>query len=225
MRILLPLLPLLPACSLGLTPDTGQVVQGSPELPTDLTESGYDALNGLTYAAALAETEVVEPPGLSAVLTGLASESMLLHVRLASTTGLALAIALSDGEGQQAVCEPVFDLPVATWTAPWEFRLEDGAFAMPIGGQPVSLSGVLLEGTIAEDGSSMSSTTITATLDTRDLLGGALPEGTDVCALVEQLDGECLPCEDGEVACAALELRISPQRTDIDFDPSLDGCE
>ena len=183
-----------------------------------------DDLSGRTYAAWISDVVAIEPMGLGVALADVEAAAMLLHVIDADDAGMSMAITLSDVDGYQDECEPVSALPDAGWEDELAFTINEGSFALPVGGKPMTLSKLAMTGQITDDGSAMEATTLTAEIDTRDLNGGAFGENVDVCIIVEQLGSTCHPCPDGVEACTDLILELSPVEVDVDFDPGLSGC-
>jgi hypothetical protein len=214
--------PMLAACGggIGLAPG----VISETESPMTMA----DGLTGRTYAAWLTEVVAVEPMGLGIALADVDAAALLLHVVDSSEDGMAMAITLSDGEGFQSACEPVSELPAADWATSddvaLDFSIDEGSFALPVGGKLMTLSGLSMDGAIIDDGTAMETTTLAAEIDTRDLNGGAFGDDVDVCIIVEQLGSTCYPCPDGEEACTDLVLELAPVEVDVDFDPSISGC-
>lgn len=212
------LLPFLTACGgIGLSPAYTLTAE---------TESMADDLAGRTYAAWMSDVVAVEPMGLGLALADVEPAALLLHVVESDAEGMSMVITLSDAEGQQSICEPVEALPRARWQAEntLDFFIDEGSFALPVGGKPMVLSDMEMLGQVAEDGSTMNTTTLTAEIDTRDLNGGVFGENVDVCIIVEQLGSECHACPDGVESCTDLVLELSPVEVDLDFDTSLSGC-
>lgn len=181
-------------------------------------------LSGLTYATPMAELQVLQPAGLQALLGDQSEATLLFHVLDEDLDKLTLAMTMGDAAGDQDACTPVFVLPEADWTTNPELEIVGGRTEIEIANQPVALESLGLEATVRADGGAWESVHIRTLLDTRDLLGGSLPEGTDVCELVENMDGECRECADGELACAVLELQLQTRLVETDFDPQPSGC-
>ena len=212
-------LPLLAACgTIGLAPDyTTDALASESEVMAD-------GLTGRTYAAWLSDVVAVEPMGLGIALADVDAAALLFHVTEADASGMSMVLTLSDEQGQQSICEPISTLPEAGWSSGMAFSIAEGSFELPVGGKPMTLSDLNLNGEIINDGTEMASTTLFAEIDTRDLNGGAFGENVDVCIIVEQLGSECYACPDGVESCTELVLELSPVEIDVDFDPSLSGC-
>lgn len=211
-------LPLLAACgTIGLSTDY------TDDALVSEAESLADDLTGRTYAAWLSDVVAVEPMGLGVALADVDAAALLFHVTEADASGMSMVLTLSDEQGQQSSCEPVSSLPEAGWSDGMAFSIDEGSFDLPIGGKPMTLFDLHMNGEIINDGAEMASTTLLAEIDTRDLNGGAFGEDVDVCIIVEQLGSECHACPDGVEACTELILELSPVEIDLDFDPSLSG--
>lgn len=199
---------------------------GSLDASLDESEQTVQADDGLvnvemagrTYSTHLAELAVLEPSGLQPLLEQAAEEELLFHVVDEGDDRLDIVMTVAGRDGAQDVCQPVYSLPQADWTNP-DFYIEDGETEIAVAGQPLVLDQLDLEAKVTADGQVWEEAVLTSIIDTRDLLGGSLPEGTNVCHLVEELGGACLACSDGEEACATLQLGLEAALVDIDFDP------
>jgi len=218
--LLLAALLLLSACGLGLEPmDTGALsaAQGGDPVSVDLA--------GRTYAVPLSQVTVLEPAGLQAVLPQVATSDLLFHVSDEATDTLDLVMSMAAADGAQDPCQPVYSLPAAAWRNP-ELDIQDGTTRIDIAGQPLTLSRLNMQATVSTDGGRWDTAELAAFIDTRDLLGGSLPEGTDICGIVENMGGTCEACDDGVEACSWLRMELQATETDISYDPSVDahGC-
>jgi hypothetical protein len=216
--VLLPVM--LTACGYGLD---GMIVHddlGVVEPPVEVV------LEGATYAVALDDVTVIEPPGLATVFEELDTGTVLFHVVREEAKIIDLAIALGDTDGRQSECEPVHALPPADFSGnPW-LEIHGAALPLSMGGHPVSLDYMGLTAFFSPDGEEWQSGTLSAVLDTREL-APLFKDGTDVCALVEGMEGVCEPCSDGAIACVDVELdNVVGHQVPIRFDPDLDtsGC-
>ncbi len=218
---LAPLL-LLAACGLGLQPLTGDDVDAGPD--ADLGDQVTVSLAGRTYAADLADVEVLEPAGLDPLLHEAVDGTLLFHVTDEEADRVGLAMTLGDADGRQDTCTPVYDLPAADWTGNPALAIDDGAAEIDIAEQPVSLSKLSMVTLVTPDATEWENTHLRALVDTRDLQGGSLAEGTDVCGLVEDLGGECRHCDDGAQVCAVIELTMDLYEVDTAFDMDAGGC-
>jgi len=181
-------------------------------------------LTGRTYSTPIADLTVLEPAGLQVLLTDASQGELLFHVADEQAAELDIVMTLSTSGGDQDPCQAVYTLPGADWSTNPEFSIQDGTTEIDVAGQPLALHHMDLDGRISTDGDLWESAILTAVIDTRDLLGGSLPQDTDVCALVEQLGGTCQTCTDGVDACATLQLEMDATRVDMDFDMAAGGC-
>ena len=216
--VLLPVI--LTACSYGLDGLSVEEDLGLLEPPVEVV------LEGATYAVSLSDVTVIEPPGLATVFEELDSGTVLFHVVREDATIIDLAVALSDVDGRQSACEPVHSLPPADFTRnPW-LEIHGAALPLSMGGHPVQLDYMGLTALFSTDGEEWEAGTLSSVLDVREL-APLFRDGTDVCALVEGMEGVCEPCADGEVACVDVELgNVVARQVPIRFDPHLDtsGC-
>ena len=212
--------PLLAACAYGLD----DFVVSDDILPVEPPVEGL--LEGTTYSVPLGQVTVLEPVGLATVFEELTSGPLLFHVVQDRGQSLEVAIALGDLEGRQSECEPVHWLPLADFSHdPW-LEIQGAWLSLTLGGEPVILDYLDMTILFAGDGERWEAGSLSAVLDTRQL-SSLFKEGTDVCALVEGMDGSCVPCSDGEETCAVVELEgLTARKVPISFDPTLDttGC-
>ncbi len=181
-------------------------------------------LSGRTYDVSLHEIEVVEPAGLGPVVQAAAEGTILFHVVDEDLDRLSVVMTMGDIRGDQVDCNPIYDLPEADWTTNPQLNIRNGRTQIEIAGQPLNLRELSIETTITPDAAAWSSLRLRTLIDTRELLGGSVSEDSDVCALVEGMDGECIACPDGELACAVLELAFEATESDVDFDLDADDC-
>ena len=183
------------------------------------------SLEGETYLLDFADVATSTPLGLANLLTVVDGDGILVHVRSEGSVSLEMVLALSDTTGSQSVCEPVHPLPDADWTNP-VFVSGPKVAEFSLGGSPAFVEDFSFAGTFADDGEGIEDFELGGVVDVRHLTSETLGEG-DVCALVEQIGGECLPCSDGEMTCVEMAIGVAyAERVDIDFDPVLDtsGC-
>ncbi len=215
--MLLPVL--LTACGYGLD---GLIVEDDAVLepPVEVV------LEGSTYAVDLTAVTVVEPPGLATVFDELDAGPALFHVLREDGEIIELAIALGAADGRQSECEPIHILPPADFSRnPW-LEIHGAALPMSLGGHPITLDYMGLTTLFATDGEEWLSGTLSAVLDVREL-EPLFKEGTDICALVEGMEGTCEPCADGVETCVDVALdEVVGRQVPIRFDPELDtsGC-
>lgn len=212
------LLATLAGCgSLGLDP-AYDIEEGTEAGDYDELDQVDVPLTDRTYAAPMADIRVLQPSGLDTLLHDNVSGALLFHVADEDLDRLSIMMTMGDEDGRQDPCVAVYSLPEADWTTNPEFAIEGGRTEIEIGSQPVSLTSLSLESVVSSDGAEWETAHIRTLLDTRDLLGGSLSEDTDVCALVENMGGECRECDDGVQACAVLELELTAYEVAVSFD-------
>lgn len=220
---------MLSACGdIGLvaSPDDHVVSAGAPGDSAEEVEEAAPrvqaGLAGRTYRVDLTSVQAVQPSGLSALMATSGSDFLLFHVLDESADELSMVVTLAASDGRQNPCEPVQSLPTADWSGNPRFSIERGSVGMRIGGEDVTLYETRLAATVAEDATLFSDGDLEATIDTREL-GDALGE-TDVCELVEAMDGSCTACDDGAVRCVEVILaEIIGVEVNFGFDPENDG--
>ena len=192
-------------------------VEGPPPL--------MDSIQGQTFLLDFADVQHTVPSGLANMATVFGGKGLLLHVVAEADEHLDMAVALSDEAGNQNGCETVQPLPSSDWTNP-SFETAPISTELSLGGEPVLVESFELEGMFADEGYCVEGLRLAGVFDMRDLGPDALGDG-EACAIVEQLNGTCLPCKDGQYSCVEIELNASyAERVDIPFDPLLDtsGC-
>ncbi|RME25866.1 MAG: hypothetical protein D6798_07965 [Deltaproteobacteria bacterium] len=213
---------LLAACGLGLEPLTPDELDAGPD--SDLGDPVTVSLTGRTYAADIAGITVLEPEGLGPLMQETVKGTLLFHVTADRGDQVDLVLTLGDDQGRQDPCTKVYALPSADWTGNPALAIEDGTTRIDIAERPVDLSSLSMVALVRDDGQEWTNTHIRTLVDTRDLQGGSLPEGTDVCGLVAELGGECMVCDDGEPVCAVLELAMDMVEVDTGFDLDAGHC-
>jgi hypothetical protein len=182
-------------------------------------------LTGRVYGITLANLDVVEPPGVGALLAQEVDRDLLVYVAEETAASLTFAVALAAANGAQDPCETVRTFPVADWSDNPYFVAGPGVLEASFGGSPASFRDLELTGTFDADGGAWREGTLSAELDTRELapaLGGL----GDLCELLADLGGTCEPCGDGADACFTLRVEdvVATQRsTSFDIDPSCAG--
>lgn len=190
--------------------DGAETDDGLPLTSVDLT--------GRLYSMSAEDMTVTEPPGLAGLWDQVLSTPLLVYVEAETVDELRLNTALANADGTQNLCEKVREFPDADWTENPVFAAGPGAFDTSFAGSAATVRDVKLSGVIDEYGFGWRDGTLDATLDTRELqpaLGGL----DDVCALVEDLGGECFACTDGEIACFTLSIEdVTARYVDAGFD-------
>ncbi len=195
--------------------------QALDEGPAPLMEP----IEGQTFLIDFADVQHTVPSGLANLSSIFGGKGLLLHVVAEADEHLDMVVALSDEAGNQNGCETVQALPSSNWTNP-SFETAPVSTELSVGGEPVSVESFELEGMFADEGYCVEGLRLAGVFDVRDLGASAFGDG-EACALVEQLNGTCLPCDDGQYSCVEIELNASyAERVDIPFEPLLDtsGC-
>lgn len=217
------LLPLLVACSLGLT-------EGKPDAETGDTAVGLDdrpptavTVQGLVFGVGADDFTLVAPAAAAGFVSELFAYDVLIYVEEERSDSLHLDLSLAGADGYQNPCEPVVDLPKTDWDNP-RFRSGPGDVATTIGGEPVTVRDFTLSGIFDENAFGWTEGELFATFDAREV-DAALPDGLHACDLLDGMGESCVPCEDGEVACFDLQL-VDVRGTLVSwpFDPDPDGA-
>jgi hypothetical protein len=233
------LLSLLACGSLGLTPDVNLVSARSEDTAASPRGHGNDddaagssdsdaepvesSLIGNTWALNLADVTFTEPPGMGSALGLMRSTTLLFHARDEGKQRLDLMVTLAAEDGRQDPCQSVQTLPSANWTNP-VFALDQGDINLRISGENVAFADAVLTATVSPDGQGWYDGSLAATLDGREF-AAALPEGTDVCMLVDAMGGACIDCADGVKQCFDVFFEdIKAEPAVGVFDTAPDGC-
>lgn len=177
-------------------------------------------LAGDVFVIRRAGLQVVEPPGLDTMLDDVLDRDVLFYVAAEESTRIRIDLALAGETGAQDPCAAVVELPTADWTHNPVFEVGPGRLDVPISGELTTFRELSLTGTFAEDGASWGDGELSAELDTREL-AAAVPEGTDLCGLVEAMGGACHACDDGAKVCFTLAFEeVRGERVELEFDPT-----
>lgn len=200
----------------------GYAPYGEDDEQVDETPVSVD-LAGRTWAVDLAEVKVTEPPGMGSMLALMDSTILLFHASNEKERSLDLVVSLAAADGTQNPCEKVQSLPSAEWLNPL-FAIDEGTLNITISGNNVAFSEAILGATIDADGAGWHDGGLSARIDAREF-EAALPQGTDMCELVDAMDGECEACDDGADKCFDLIIEdISAVKARGDFDLTPSGC-
>lgn len=229
------MLALLLACGdFGLAPEVNLVQSATGDTGESPRNGGDDdqaadedpvsgSVEGNTWAVDLADVNVTEPPGMSSMLALMDSTVLLFHATVEGKKTLELVVTLASPDGSQNPCERVHSLPSADWHNP-VFAIDDGTLNITISGEDVAFDNTVLGATIDVDGEGWHDGILTSSIDAREFVA-ALPEGTDMCELVDAMGGACGGCDDGAKQCFDLvieDIVAQPARGDFDASPS--GC-
>lgn len=208
----------------GLEAMPDEVVPGTADPTAD--DAGVAAaattgdLGGELFVIHRAGLEVVDPPGLDTMLDQVLDRDVLFYVAAEESTRIRIDLALAGTTGAQDPCATVVELPTADWSHNPVFEVGPGRLEVPISGALTTFRDLTLTGTFAEDGTSWSDGEMSAELDAREL-AAAVPEGTDVCGLVEAMGGACHACDDGAKTCFTLAFdHVGGEKVGLEFDPT-----
>lgn len=171
-------------------------------------------LEGKAWSVDLGSGEVVDPPGVDAILSTLISDvGLLLGVASyddgAATLEMIGALAGADG---QDLCTPTLVLPEpADFDNPM-MVLSSPSLPIEVAGFSVMIEDLDVTGVIAPDGSAVVDASLQGSIDTRGLVGvvPGTEDGADdsVCELLGGFGVACIACSaDGEPYCLSLHVR------------------
>lgn len=221
------------ACQFGLS---SELVADGSGLDEPADTAGADvtsglpptavSLKGMTYGIAADAMTITDPPGLDGFKDQILSRDMLVYVAGEDDDALELDIALAAADGTQDVCEAVRTFPPADFSQNPAFAAGPGEVHTTFGGgHAASFRDLELTGIFDEYAFNWREGTLDAMLDGREL-APALPKGADVCELVDGMGGECVACDDGDIACFHLRIeQIVAEKLEIAFDTTPTGCE
>lgn len=190
-----------------------------PETAVDLTDK--------LYAIPATSLHVTEPPGLDSIFDQVLDRPVLVYVESETDSTLQLDVALAGTDGRQNPCEAVRRFPAGDWSENPVFAVGPGELTTSFGGHEATFRNLEMSGVFDEYAFAWHDGILSATLDTREL-APALPGVDDMCELVEALEGECEPCDDGADACFAVRIEgIVADLLDDTFEvePDPDTCQ
>lgn len=205
---------LLSGCAFGLVSGIENGVAPVDELPATEVD-----LKGRTYAIGADALTITDPPGLDGMKDDFLSRPLLVFVADEAEDALEMRITLAAPDGRQDPCEAVRAFPAADFSQDPLFDVQGGELTTSFGGGfPATFRELGLTGIFDPDALAWHDGTMDAMLDAREL-EPALPEGTDVCELVDGLGGACEACDDGEEVCFHLGIEgIRAVQIDMAFD-------
>lgn len=167
-------------------------------------------LVGSTFLVDLGSARIVEPPGIGKVLSAYLTTDILIGVSSVTDTEIKMMGALAvegSSPAMQDYCDPSIDFPTADFIDSCYFSVgpEDTIFA--VSGYEIVVESLVLNGTIAPDGSYFDGGVLSGTIDTRPLaalLGDPKDVGA-ICELAINFGAACEACpSDGEQFCLSL---------------------
>ncbi len=183
------------------------------------------SLVGRTWAFALTEGRVVDPPELASVLPMMLDFDILVMVESADATSLNLIGGVTaDEEETQSLCAPHIDFPTpADYSENPYFEVTADEMSLVIAGDPLLVSGLLLTGTFTPGGAAMDGV----------MLSGNVNLGSELCALMGSSGVECEACPTGsDATCVDLvvDSMTGEERqltvvewSEADYPPECDG--
>jgi len=159
-------------------------------------------VEGRTWKADLMEATITEPEALGGFLALMDSTEVLFHVEAEYDDKLDLVFALTDADGKQDVCQPIFDFSGADFSGnPWVF-VDKTDLDLRINGVDVELMDAQLELRIQTYGQGFQEGWLVTEIDGREL-DEALGDRIDstVCDLLDAMGTECHACGDGDESC------------------------
>jgi hypothetical protein len=165
-------------------------------------------LPGATYSLDLASGTWIKPAGVGDLIGSLIGDvEVLFGVISVDAKGGTIPMigALGDGNGNQDICVPTLDFPVApTWTNPY-WEVQTPSLDITVDTFTISVTDVTLGGAFTPDASSIQGGVLKGSIDTRPLVDELAPGGTEggVCLLISSIAQgvECVPCGDGQPYC------------------------
>lgn len=192
------------------------------------TASGGDAaapvevaLLAHTWSVDLDAVSWVSPPGISSLVALSSSSHILFNVEAVTNDTLSFAVSLAGADGHQNPCERVIDLPPAAWDNP-RWTISGADLPLNVGGAAVAVKDPWFTAVVSADAQSWSGGVLEGTLDAREIepgLGGDI----DVCQMITDMGGGCVPCDDGATSCFDLRVEnLGATTVNASFDPNVD---
>lgn len=208
------------------TKTDGETVEAGADTSSG-TSAGDDAppvevaLLTHTWSVDLGSVSWVAPPGITSLVALSDSTRLLFNVKAESSDSLSFAVSLAAADGGQNPCERVVDLPAARWDNP-RWTIDEPSLPLTMGGSPVDVKDAWFSAVVTPDAEEWTDGVLEGTLDARELAPG-LGADIDVCQLIADMGGGCVPCDDGDVSC--FEVRVEDlwaTTLHSSFDPNVD---
>ncbi len=160
-----------------------------------------------TYVLDLGTANIIEPPGVGAVLGGLVENGILIGVMGIDGSNISMSGGLESDAGGQDYCTATFPFPDADFSAAPFFSVGPQDTVLSFAGYEISVKQLEITGTFAADGSYFGGGTLGGAVDARDI-AEAFPElGYDaagLCDFLVSFGAECGACTDSEPYCLTL---------------------
>lgn len=172
------------------------------------TSTDAKALVGHAYALDLAAANIVEPAGISAVLSQYLTTAVLVGVQDVSGGQIQMIGAIG-AEGvspaEQDYCTPSIDFPSADFAENPFFSIGPQDTVLAVAGYEIEIKQLNVTGSFAPDASEIAGATLSGTIDTRPLAPLIDPKDPNaICALAVNFGAECIACSDGQPYCLTL---------------------
>lgn len=172
--------------------------------------SPADQLVGKTYALDLAAANIVEPPGIGAVLSSYLTTQVLIGIDSVSGSDIQMlgALAIEDSNPPtQDMCSPSIDFPSADFSGNPFFSIGPQDTTFSIAGYDIEIQSLNITGSFEATGDYIDGATLEGTIDTRPLaplLDDTGNEGA-ICDLAVNFGAACEACpSDGGMFCLTL---------------------
>ena len=181
-------------------------------------------LQDRTYILDLGTANIVEPPGVGAVLGSLVETGNLIHVGTVSASSIGMSGGLQSADtGGQDYCTATFPFPEADFSAAPYFAVGPQDTALSFAGYNINVKQLEITGTFAPDGSYFGGGTLGGSVDARDI-ATAFPElGYDaagLCSFLVSFGAQCEACtDDSEPYCLTLVANqiVAEEASGVDF--------
>jgi hypothetical protein len=165
-------------------------------------------LIGFTWQLDLATSDITEPPGIGIILSAVLTDSLMYGVTDATPDTLDLAVAVGRPDGAGFEIGDVLPLGTTDFSTAPDFTVDGTGTTLdyPYEGVDIPFEDPVFVGTMATDGESLDTITLTTKLDTRDVgpLFSLGSEETAVCVFMADFGVSCGACNDGEPLCLDL---------------------
>jgi hypothetical protein len=175
--------------------------------------NGPTALIGHTYNLDLVNANWVEPGGLGALLALYFTTPVLMGVQYADFETLdflaAPGLVSPFGGLIQDITMSSWDFPATDFHDAPYFSAQTNEVVFEYEGEEVPVADFNFSGTISGDMRSIGGGVITGTADTRNMgaFVGAPGDEDAMCETASSLGVACIPCNDGQPYCLAMEVR------------------
>lgn len=165
-------------------------------------------LEGYAYALDLSSGRFVKPAGVGAILEQFLTQEILIGVTAADASSIEMMGALGTDAGQQDLCTPTIEFPVAAdFVENPYFSVVSDVLELNIQGIDIRIDDLVISGAFAPDLGSIEGAVLSGAIDVRDLSDLLDMSADEACELVLSIAGvACEPCSDNADYCLSVHV-------------------